>query len=248
MPELPTPVLLAALLVLFASHLLGAITCYGSSLLAVPLLVWIFGDLQVTVIVLLVVGALQSYQVLFYTYRQIDFRRLLRMFGFALAGLPVGFVSMQRLPEKPLLAVLGLVLFAAGGYRLLPLSDRPERRPPDWLLNLLLFLGGMIHGAFATGGAVLVVCAQYLLHRKESFRATLASLWVVLNTAMIAGFLARGQLGDVPPVLMASSLAAVFAASWIGNALAGLIPAAAFRRLVAGILLLAGLMTAGKAL
>lgn len=55
----------------------------------------------------------------------------------------------------------------------------------SWLSNLTIFLGGIVHGAFSCGGPFVVVYATNNIKDKSSFRATLCTLWALLNAIMI---------------------------------------------------------------
>jgi len=47
---------------------------------------------------------------------------------------------------------------------------------------VILIMAGVIHGMFVSGGSLLVIYAVYTFKDKNIFRATLAPVWVILNT------------------------------------------------------------------
>lgn len=53
--------------------------------------------------------------------------------------------------------------------------------PPRFVMNSLLIPGGIIHGAFGTGGAAITIFGRYTLPEKEAFRGSLSLMWVILN-------------------------------------------------------------------
>jgi uncharacterized membrane protein YfcA len=57
---------------------------------------------------------------------------------------------------------------------------------------LILVVGGMVHGAFASGGPLVVLYASKTLTDKGSFRATLCLLWTTLNTLLLINYLRSG--------------------------------------------------------
>jgi uncharacterized membrane protein YfcA len=236
-------VLIPAALVILATHSIGAITGYGSSLLALPLLAWVVGDLKTAVIVLLLVGSLQSYQLAFYTFRHVDWRELRRIIIWAGIGLPIGFACMHRLPEKPLLLTLGVVVILSGASRLMASHQTNEQTPPRIACNLLLFSGGIIHGAFACGGATLAIHAQYALIRKETIRGTLSMVWVILNTVMLLNAGAQGMLTTPAVRLALIGIPLVLLGSWFGELVARKIKQQHFVRLMAALLVIAGIST-----
>ena len=237
--------LAAAGLIIFVTHLISAITGYGSVLLALPLLAWLTGDLNTVVLALLVVGTVQAYHILCLNVRYVQWRELRRMLVWMGIGLPVGYACRQYLPLTPLLAALGVVLVLAGLSRLLP---GRERSIPRAILTLLLLAGGVIHGAFACGGATLVVYAEQTLKRKEVFRGTLFMAWVVLNTALIAGAVANKSFNTKVGQLALVGLPVVLLGNWLGEAIAKRTRQEVFMRLVAALLVVAGVITIARVL
>lgn len=62
-------------------------------------------------------------------------------------------------------------------------KSRDKRRHiPEVILYLLLLFGGIIHGLYVSGGALVVIYATEKLKEKESFRVTVAVIWIVLNS------------------------------------------------------------------
>lgn len=240
-------VVLPCLAVILVSHWLGAIASYGSTLLALPFLALLLKDLPSAVLILALIGTFQAFQVCFHTYRDVDGPELRRMLGWAGCGFPLGLLAVSGLPHQPLFAVLGVVLIAAAVQDLILPSQRHGRRWPAPVRRALLVAAGAIHGAFGAGGATLVVYAQQAFTRKEAFRATLCAFWVILNPVLIAALLIRRPPRPAELGLIATALPLLFLVTWHANRVAGRLSQAAFRRLVAILLLVAGVVTAAKA-
>lgn len=105
----------------------------------------------------------------------------------------------------------------------------------------LLAAGGIAHGLFGTGGPMIV----YVVHRQipdaRPFRATLAVLWLVLNTALLASFAAQGLYAGEPTFETGIVLAIAFVPGlWLGDRLHRKLPPARFERAVWVLLLVAG--------
>jgi len=234
---------LLTLVILFATHLVGGVAAFGSTLLALPLLLVIGWELRAAVGMLLLVGSVQAVSMAVMTGRGADRAALLRMLLVAGAGLPVGFLAAEWLPGPGLGVALGGVLAAAGLWRLLEYRRGRAWRPPDWLLWALLGAGGIIHGAFGSGGATLTVYSRYALPTKEAFRGTLSIMWVVLNVFVIGGLIAEGAVGGEVAKVAVPGAIAIFAATLLGHRLAERLPEARFRDVVAGLLCIAGAVT-----
>jgi uncharacterized membrane protein YfcA len=57
-------------------------------------------------------------------------------------------------------------------------------------------LGGVVHGAFATGGPLIVLYSTKKLIDKGEFRVTMCLLWTVLNAILIVHYLIDGKLTE----------------------------------------------------
>jgi len=174
--------------------------------------------------------------------RSIDVPFLLRrLLPWMALGLPGG-ILLRNLADRGLLVrsfgvfVVAVALLELGRARrsapLVPLPATGERG--------ILLAGGIIHGAFATGGPMAVYVASRALPDKGVYRATLSVLWVVLNTVVVASLALGGQLDGA-----AASLSLVLAPGCVLGLFAGEIlhrraGVATFRLLVYGLLALAG--------
>jgi uncharacterized protein len=234
-------VILATIVV---THWLGGIAVFGSTLLALPVLAWLM-PIQSARTLLLIVGTVQAWQMCFHTYRGIDGRQLGRMVLFAGAGIPVGIYAVRHLPAQPLFIALGVVLVVSGATRLLPAGAKLKW--PGWLLNGLLVAGGIVHGAFVTGGALVVVYAQHALAEKDTFRGTLNAFWVILNAVLIADlFRDDHPIGSLAPLLL-WAIPLILVTTWVAHRTARRLPQEQFARLVAALLVVAGIVTAARA-
>ena len=126
--------------------------------------------------------------------RRALFRQILPFMGL---GTVLGFAGAGLLPSQVAKAIFGCFVVAVSARELAnllgwirfnaePLS--PVRRA-GWTLA-----AGVIHGVFASGGPLLV----YILSRsgvpKATFRATLAAVWLTLNSVLMLGFVLDGRV------------------------------------------------------
>jgi uncharacterized membrane protein YfcA len=125
-------------------------------------------------------------------------------------------------------------LYATGSARTAPpLSPRMSRAA--------VALAGIIHGLFACGGPLLVYAAGRELTDKSTFRATLSTVWLLLNTVLVAGLTLNGKLSTDTLRGSALLLPALFAGAALGNWAHVRVPPATFRTGVQVLLLAAGL-------
>jgi uncharacterized membrane protein YfcA len=175
----------AAGLIIFAAHLVGGVTGFGSGVLGLPLLALVIGLDAGKQSLLLLSTALYLYLVIRW-WRQIDWRQFAIMAGLAAVGVPAGMWLYELLPHRAALIALGAFIVLVALRNLLSLF--PEQRAPRWLARVMLVAGGVVHGAFTTGGPLLVVYADQNLRDKASFRVTLSLMWLSLSVLLAAGW------------------------------------------------------------
>lgn len=179
--------------------------------------------------------------------RSVDVRLLVRRVVPLMAlGMPIGMWAFRALPSSVLTACFGGFVVALAALELL------RRGPPGPLPRsvgaALLALGGMIHGAFGTGGPMAVyVVGRELDDDKRRFRATLSGLWFALNLVLVAGYVADGRMDRAALVRSAYMAAGLALGVGIGEALHARIPAARFRVAVYALLLVAGVVLVVRA-
>lgn len=132
------------------------------------------------------------------TRRHVDLRALgSRILPAMALGFPIGLLAFERLPRAKLQIGLGIFVTALGVIELVRMrGPAAEGRPlPRAVGPALLFLGGLLHGAFGAGGPpVVYVCAR-TLPDKHTFRGTLAALWLLLGSLLVAAYARSGHVG-----------------------------------------------------
>ena len=153
--------------------------------------------------------------------RDADLRLLFgRIFPAMLLGLPLGMWAFSRLPEATLRRALGVFLLV---LEALPLLVRDRDRVPKPLSTPVswgfLGLAGVLHGAFATGGPLVV----YVLSRspigKATFRGTLSLLWALLAVVLLSKWSLAGNLTQSSLVLSAQLLPSMVVGLLVGEVL-----------------------------
>jgi hypothetical protein len=163
-------------------------------------------------------------------------------------------LALEVAPAVGVGTAIGLALFhvhaktafaLAFGVFVVGLATLQLARPADKPLArgyqlVLLGLGGVAHGLFGTGGPMIVYVVRRRLADKRAFRATLAVLWLVLNTALLANFASAGLYGRAVGETGAVLALAVVPGLVIGERVHHALDAARFERVVWILLLLAG--------
>lgn len=174
--------------------------------------------------------------------RKIEWRMLATEVAPAVGiGTAIG-LALFHLPAKQLLA-FGFAVFVVG-LAILQLArpaDKALARPLQWVM---LGIGGIAHGLFATGGPMIVYVVRRRLADKSVFRATLSVLWLVLNTAVLINFASSGAYSVTTAKTLGVLALTIVPGLYIGERVHHKLDAARFERVVWVVLLLAGVALA----
>jgi len=199
--------------IVFTTFAVEGIAGFGSTVLALPFVSMLIG-LERAVPMLSSMGLLLSLFIVCRSYRDLD----LREYGFivlhAAPGVAAGLFLMDFLPRSVSIALLVCFILFVGIRGLVrffrvrdPLPAPGAEAPHTLLARCILFLGGVIQGAFSSGGPVVVMYASKAIPEKSRFRAVLSSLWLTTNSVMalkwtVAGNVWTPFLGRMIPCLL----------------------------------------------
>lgn len=186
-----------------ASYCVFGMTGFGSTVLALPLLVHLL-PLKFAVPLLLLLDLTASLALSARARGAVRKDELWRIAPFLLAGMALGVMLLVELPERPLLVTLGLFLLAYAAYCL------AGRRTAGtlgaaWAAPIGL-AGGGFSALFGTGGVLLVVYFAGRLTDKSELRATTAAGILMSSGTRAVLFGASGLLTQQGLVLSALAL------------------------------------------
>lgn len=216
---------------------------FGAALVTVALGSF-FIDLRELLPALVPLNLLLSYSLVARNHTHVDraflFRRLLPAMAL---GLPIGLVLFTSADASLLKRIFGGFVLAAALAELASMAPSGSRRPLSSSVALaLLFAGGIVHGAFSTGGPMAVYVTGRVIEDKARYRATLSSLWAVLGTGILVTYAATGRLTATSGTLSLVLLPAIAVGMAVGEAAFRRVPIHTFRRVVFVTLALTGLM------
>lgn len=170
--------------------------------------------------------------------RALLFRRMLPWMGL---GMPVGYLTFAALGAghgHALELAFGALVMA------LAISELARRRASAAPLSgvatrAILFGAGVTHGAWASGGPLVVYVASRSGLEKSAFRSTLSALWLALNCVLVVTYGLTGKYTAETARLSALLVPSWLAGLIIGERLHRHIGPERFRTLV-HVLLLAG--------
>ncbi|GDX80713.1 UPF0721 transmembrane protein [Deltaproteobacteria bacterium] len=163
------------------------------------------------------------------------FRRVLPLMG---AGMAVGILLSAQLGALWLKALFALFVVILSS---LELRRRDTEVQLSTAAGTAAMLGaGAIHGLFACGGPLLVWVLGREMPEKGRFRATLATVWLILGLALLVRYRLAGTLTLDSLRTSLWLLPALGLGLWLGERVHHRIPEAAFRRWIYRLLLFAG--------
>lgn len=163
-------------------------------------------------------------------------------------GMPLGMLAFQHLDVALLQRIFGAFVIALAAielYRARARARSADPLRPEPILSTpvelgFLGLGGIVHGAFGTGGPMVVYVLGRRVTNKGEFRATLSFLWLVLNLTLVIGYATSDKLSSSTFTTTLLLGPALVAGLLLGERLHHKVPAALFKNAVYVMLLAAG--------
>ena len=237
--------LLLLALIVFAAYGIEAALGFGCTILAVTMAVHLY-DLKVLLPVLVALNLVLSTYIVTRHHDAVCWRVLLaRILPLMALGMPPGMLLFAHV-EGPLLK-LGFGAFVIALSALELWRARRRGRGSTRPLSLpravvVLALGGLMHGLYASGGPMAVYFTSREPLNKRQFRSTLTMLWLLLNGVLMGAYLLQGQVtaetAKMTGMLLLPLLLGIIAGEWFH----GRIKESTFRQLVFVLLLVGGVV------
>jgi uncharacterized membrane protein YfcA len=235
----------AAAIVLLAYFIRG-IAGFGSGLIAVPLLA-LFLPLTFVVPLILLLDFTASLVMGGVDFKHVQWKEVGVLIPFSIIGVIVGTQLLVNLPVTLMLLTLAVFVFIFAIRSLLNLKgEKPVSR---WWAMPAALTGGTVGGLFGTGGPPYVIYLNHRIHDKTRLRAAFSALFFIEGAVRIATSLAAGLLLAQNIWWTAfAGLPLMLGALWLGGHVHTGLSHPQMTRLIGGLLLLASLSLALKAL
>ena len=240
MSTLSAPEIAYCFLVLVVSFAIRGGIGFGAA--ALPLIALVL-PMKLVVPVFTVLGIFSSWSIVFSDRRHVDWRELLRLLPYTIAGALIGLYFYYEFDGRMLAHGLGALVLAYGSTTLWQsLRGRPAwNLPPSAALPVMGTLAGFVGALF--GAMAGVFYAIYLDMRKldkHQFRATVAASLLVLGIVRGAGYAAVGAYDREALMAIAISLPLMWIGVVLGNRIHTNLSEVAFRRLLGIVLIGSG--------
>jgi uncharacterized membrane protein YfcA len=225
-------------LIITLAYVVFGVTGFGSSMMAMPLLVLIL-PLRMAVPLMLVFDLVSGLVLGLRNRRHIARGEALRLVPFMVVGMAIGVLALVRVPERLLLLVLGTFIITYAAWSLLA---RRAVRPlaPKWAAPFGV-VGGMFTALFGTGGPFYTIYLTRRIDEKVALRATVSGVLFFSALCRLVMFSGAGLYRQPGlPLLAASLLPFAMGGLYLGNRLHALLPAERLRQAVWGVLIVGG--------
>lgn len=240
------------LLVILLSNIMHGITGFAGTILAMPFGIMLVGY-DVAKPVLNVLAILSGLYILLGRYKNVNWRELAKIVAVMAAGIFGGiyirglFIGREQLLYKAL-GIFVVVLALQGLYKSLRPApakvrtvSKPENGLSKLLLDLVLVAAGIVHGMFVAGGPLLTSYMTKKEMDKETFRATISTCWVFLNSLILVSDIRAGLWTPYLLRLQLISIPFLLLAMWIGSKLVARMSQQLFMKITYILLFVSGI-------
>lgn len=228
-------------IIILVTHFIEGITGFGCTVLALPFCSMLVG-LKTAVPSLVILTLLMSIYIVVISYKKIIWKVYFKIIFFVIIGLPLGMYFFSILPEnilKKILAIFMILVSLRGLY--ISFKNSPIKKVNNFILDLSLFLGGCIHGAFGSGGPLIVIFATRALSDKSSFRATLSMVWLTLNSIIVYKYFLNNTINNNIANIVLYSIPFLIVGAVLGNIAHNKIKDKHFTKIVYSVLFISGI-------
>ena len=183
-------------LVVFITHTLEAVTGFGCTVLAFPFVLFLMKDIEQTKIVLAILAWVLAAYFVITKFKNIHWKQFGIILLLAGSGMPIGMLLFKHLDAIMLKKALGVFIVLSAAIQLYKcfVPSSATRNMSAFAGYIFLLAGGIVHGAFAVGGPLVVLYSAGKIPDKGQFRATMCLLWTTLNTVLMLQFMFEKKL------------------------------------------------------
>jgi uncharacterized membrane protein YfcA len=185
------PSVMAISAIFAISSLVQAVTGFGFSLLAVPLLTMVVGPVDAVVGSSVVVLPLNAVN-LFRDRAEVAWRTVTRILVTGCAGLPLGLIIICFVSPRVLSGTIAVIVLGAAVT-----IWRGIRFQPSWISATIAGLAtGVLTTATGINGPPLAAAFSAMDLHPRQFRSTLAAIFVTMGFAGIVGYVVTAQVSN----------------------------------------------------
>lgn len=224
-------------IIILLTNIIQGITGFAGTVLAMPFCILLLG-IDIAKPVLNILTILACVMIVVKSYRYIVWKEFLKMTGIMLIGVFIGefIYSIFSVDSLLIIYAIFVILIALKGIFI-----KKEYDLNEGVLIGIILAAGVIHGMFISGGPLLIIYAVKKIKNKESFRATLSPVWIVLNTYILIKQLLFGVITTTVMSTVFIGIPALMIGVIIGGKLASKMSQKTFLNLSYVLLLISGI-------
>lgn len=203
------------LLIVLLTNIIQGITGFAGTVLAMPFTILLLG-IENAKPLLNIVTLVACILIVFESYKAIKWKEFFKMTLIMLVGVWIGEYIYTIFPVDVLLIFYGIFIICIA---LKGLFVKKEYEISESVLVGIIILAGIVHGMFLSGGPLLIIYAVKKIKDKAAFRATLAPVWIVLNSYLLVKQVNAGLITPFILNLSLLSIPVLIAAIIIGKKL-----------------------------
>ncbi len=231
-------------IIVLIGNIIESITGFGSTITSVSLGAHLY-SIHKLVIFLVPLGLLLSTYFVIRYPSYIEYSTLFfRILPLVIIGLPIGILIFNFVQSHLFKFAYGLFVLLFSVYELaLTLSKQVDYKPRPLTplkSTFFLILGGIVQGAYASGGPLIVYYVNRKISNKKNFRSTLSALWLILNIFLTINLIITKKINIESLKFSAALIPALLIGIVIGELLHFHISERKFRIFVLVILIIAG--------
>lgn len=232
--------------VIFVAGILQTVTGFGFALAAAPLLACAINAKEVVVIVL-IIGILMKGFIVYKTWGEGDFARIMPLFAASLLGALPGAYVLSVIDESTLKIVIGITLIVA---TIAMSANVKFSTAHHWLGKLVAgLLSGLLGATTSLSGPPVVLYMMNEGTDKVTMRADLTRYFILGNTAtVIMIYLMGGVVAQSIGIYALVSIPAIVLSWWLGERLFRAVNAVRFRYIALAVISVSALITLGSGL
>ncbi len=228
--------LMMAAPIIFFAYLVRGVCGFGSGLIAIPVLSFMF-PLAVAVPLVVMLDYLASAGQGVSLRQSIEWREIGRLIAPALIGVSTGLLIFHQVDAELLTRFLGGFVFL---YALYALWGPEMPRASSWWALPAAVSGGAVGTLFGTGGPFYVTYLKARQLDKTGFRATFACIFILDGAARVTGYVSTAIVDLQLLALLALSLPVMILGMYLGGKIHTSLSTEVFTRGISVLLLVSG--------
>jgi uncharacterized protein len=228
--------ILLSIVIIFLSYVVKGLTGFGSGLIAIPLLAFIFPLKFIVPLFGLLSYAgtiIQSISL----RKQAAWKDILPLIPFSLMGISVALWLLINIRAETLTLFLGFFIVAYAIYSLLP--DKKLSGGRKWAI-VAGGCGGLVGALFGTGGPFYVIYLKLRQLDKSQFRASISMVFLFDGGSRVVAYAGTGLYSEQIIYMVIMLLPVLLMAMYVGNHIHIKINEYLFNRMINILLLVSG--------